>query len=324
MSNIEVIHAIDDNRLNKRYYFKSLIEYAYCAGILSNKDIMRLQSELLSLLAEQTERYTNGKSSSVPKEKAQELSESVIFTIGLYLKSCDCADDAVKALQSLSVKHLFSGGLEVITTKMVIAHRLQKKIAANLLKTPNVYYRATVIDGINGFFKLYTPQFSAHEIHITADYPTLADRPRLDGIEFIESYLRSIEAENLFCKIFDESDIDRLMRCVSEGYENCPVNIFEPVLLSSVGLIMAGKYPKFLDLTASDVKKISDVFANKQKNEISDILTKFIGELIKTEQIPSRSIDYIRKCIPKLTAIIKNAEKINAFNRIFIPTAYFR
>ena len=87
---------------------------------------------------------------------------------------------------------MFDEGLEIVRNKMVISHRIQKKIAANLLKTPNVYYRSTIMDGINGFFKLYTPQFSAHEIHITADYPTLAARPELDGIEFIEKYLRYI------------------------------------------------------------------------------------------------------------------------------------
>ena len=159
MNNIVAIHMIDENRLDQRHYFKSLTEYAYFCGILTQNNITRLQSELLSLLAEQTERLTNGKSSSIPKEKAQELLSSAIFTIGLFLKSCDSTDKAAEALRTASVRYMFDEGLEIVRNKMVISHRIQKKIAANLLKTPNVYYRSKIIDGINGFFKLYTPQF---------------------------------------------------------------------------------------------------------------------------------------------------------------------
>lgn len=318
MNNIKTIHLIDDNRLNQRHYFKSLIEQAYFCGILTPENIVRLQSELLSLFAEQTERFTNGKSSSILKEKAQELLSSAIFTIGLFLKSCDSTDKAAEALRAASVRHMFDEGLEIVRNKMVIAHRIQKKIAADLFKTPNVYYRSTIIDGINGFFKLYTPQFSAHEIHITADYPTLAPRPELDGIEFIEKYLRYIEAENLFCKMFDENDIDRLMRKVSPDYENCPINIFESVLLCSLGLIISGKYPKFLDLAENDVKKLTALFSEKEKNQISEILKNALCELLNAEKIPKKSAEYIYKCIPQLSAIIKNALKINALDKIFV------
>lgn len=318
MNNIVAIHLIDENRLDQRHYFKSLTEYAYFCGILTQNNIARLQSELLSLLAEQTERLTNGKSSSIPKEKAQELLSSAIFTIGLFLKSCDSADKAAEALRTASVRYMFDEGLEIVRNKMVISHRIQKKIAANLLKTPNVYYRSTIIDGINGFFKLYTPQFSALEIHITADYPTLAARPELDGIEFIEKYLRYIEAENLFCKIFDENDIDRLMRKVSPDYKNCPINIFESVLLCSLGLIISGKYPKFLDLTESDVKKLVILFSEKENNQISEILRNAVNELLNAERIPQKSMDYIYNCIPKLSVIIKNASKLNTLNKTFV------
>ena len=70
-------------------------------------------------------------------------------------------------------------GLKLIRRKMAVSRHLQKKVLEHLLDTPNVYYRSTIADGINGFFKLYRPQFSAHEIHITADYPVFMGRPEL-------------------------------------------------------------------------------------------------------------------------------------------------
>jgi len=110
--------------------------------------------------------------------------------------------------------------------KTAISRSLQKKILEHLLDTPNVYYRSTIADGVNGFFKLYRPQFAAHEIHITADYPILAGRPELDGIEFIEQYLRCIEAENAFCICFKPQDIHHLLCGLTHDYRSVPFNNF--------------------------------------------------------------------------------------------------
>ena len=62
-----------------------------------------------------------------------------------------------------------------------------------MFQTPNGFWRSTIEGGINGFFRLYRPEFAAHEIHITADYPPLLGRPALQGVEFMERYLQEIE-----------------------------------------------------------------------------------------------------------------------------------
>ena len=43
------------------------------------------------------------------------------------------------------------------------------------------------------------------------DYPTYSPRPEQAGIEFIEEYLRRIDAENAFCGLFDPKRVDRLL-----------------------------------------------------------------------------------------------------------------
>lgn len=98
---------------------------------------------------------------------------SILFVIGIRLKMYQSPEHAVEVLKSEQLKSVFEKGLQIVRRKTVVARHLQKQIADNLFETQNVYYRSTIVDGINGFFKLYRPQFTAHELHITVDYPVL-------------------------------------------------------------------------------------------------------------------------------------------------------
>ncbi|WP_049948128.1 DUF6179 domain-containing protein [Enterocloster clostridioformis] len=146
---------------------------------LLTKELSIIQTDLLLILAEQTDKWSRGESSSIPTEKAQDIMISILFVIGIQLKSYQAPEQAVDMLKSEPLKVLFENGLKLIRRKMAVSRHLQKKVLEHLLDTPNVYYRSTIADGINGFFKLYRPQFSAHEIHITADYPVFMGRPEL-------------------------------------------------------------------------------------------------------------------------------------------------
>lgn len=226
MTVLDVLHPILPEQLNSRYYFQSLMERAHLCGLLSDQELSKIQTELLIILAEQTDKWSQGKSSSIPMEKAQELLTSAAFVIGVQLKSYQAPENAVEALKAEPLKSLFEKGLKLVQRKIAISRHRQKRITAHLLNTPNVYYRSTIADGINGFFKLYRPQFSAQDIHITADYPTYLGRPNFDGIEFIERYLRCIEAENEFCyALFSAGHTPSVVRAYARlpQYSNEPV-----------------------------------------------------------------------------------------------------
>ena len=156
---------------------------------------------------------------------------------------------------------------------------LQRRILKNLFNTPNVFYRSTIQGGINGSFKLYSPQFSAHEIHITADYPLCLGSPQFEGVEFIEEYLSRIDAENAFCNLFDPVLVHRLLLGLSPDYAQLPVNIFEPVLIAALGLVMVGRLPSGLDLTTYDILLLEDTFESKTKEQIESALCTALNRL---------------------------------------------
>lgn len=322
MEALDILHPIKAELLNPKYYFQSLMEQVRYCGLLSDKEVSVIQTDLLLILAEQTDKWSRGESSSVPTEKAQDIISSILFVIGIQLKSYQTPEQAVDLLKSKPLEVLFENGLKLVRRKMVISRHLQKGILDNLLGTPNVYYRSTIADGINGFFKLYRPQFTAQEIHITADYPVFMGRPELEGIEFIEKYLRCIQAENAFCVCFAPQDIHHLLCGLTQDYRSVPLNIFEPVLLSALGLIIRDRSPKRLDLTQNDISFLYRQFSGQSEMEVQDCLKKAFFCLNRKMDFPQISMEYASLCIPKLVGTILNAVKMKTLDKVFLIPAY--
>lgn len=322
MESLDILHSIKAEELSSKYYFQSLTQQASRCGLLSDSVLSTLQTDLFFILSEQTDKWSRGESSSVPTEKAQDIMASILYVIGIQLKSYETPELAVDILKSEPLKVLFEQGLKLVRRKMAISKHLQKKIIENLLDTPNVYYRSTISDGINGFFKLYRPQFAAHEIHITVDYPIIIGRPELDGIEFIEQYLRCIQAENAFCVHFASQNIHHLLCGLTQDYRSVPLNIFEPVLLSALGLVIQGRSPKKLDLEKDDISFLYQQFSGQSNSKVQDCLRKALFDLNKELDLPEISMEYASLCIPKLVVAIQNAVKMKTLDKVFLIPAY--
>lgn len=247
---------------------------------------------------------------------------SIMFVIGIELKSYKDPQEAIHMLKTESMTTLFDNGIIHIQHKIAVSRRLQKHIISHLLNTPHVFYRSTIVEGIHAFFKMYCPQFSAHEIHITADYPVYIGRPKLNGIEFIEQYLRCIEAENAFCICFSPQNIHHLLCGITQDYHHVPMNIFEPVLLSALGLIILKRHPQQLHLTKKDIDCLYQRFSNQSQNEIALTLKKAFLLLNQEIKLPKISKTYISLCIPQLARTIQNSITLKTLDKVFIVPAY--
>lgn len=321
MQTPDILHQMKAEMLDPNDYFSSLVRQAGDCGLLSEKEWSAIQTDLFLVFAGQADRWSRGKSSSIPAEKAQDMMASILFVMGIQLKSCQTPEQAVDCLKTESLKSLFEKGLCLVRRKVAVSRQLQKRILNHLLDTPNVYYRSTIADGIQGFFKLYRPQFAAHKIHITADYPVLIGRPRLKGIEFIEQYLRCIHAENAFCMQFAPQDIHHLLCGLTQDYRSVPLNIFEPVLLSALGLTMRQRNPKRLDLTKQDVAGLYQLFWNQSEKAIRSRLEKALSDLQEIMDLPPVSVRYALLCMPRLTVTVRNAVSLNTLDKVFLVPA---
>lgn len=79
-------------------------------------------------------------------------------------------EEALTLLRQQPLDTLFAAGQKRLTRKVQAARLMHDELTRSLFSTPNAFYRATLVDGIAGFFKLYRSALFAQETHITADY----------------------------------------------------------------------------------------------------------------------------------------------------------
>lgn len=257
MNEIRKITSIDRFKLDEKNYFDSLIETAFNKGIINEKYIDMLQQEMMNLLAIRCRKYTSGESSSVPIETAESIMQSVNFTLGMYLKKIPEPEDALYELKKNGIEQCYLNGLKLIKSTVKRTRLLYEQVKKSMVKTDNYAYNSTLIGGMQGFFKLYDVEFSAHEIHITADYPICVYPDGYEGIEFIIMYLKNVWCENRFCNSFSKNDIQRILSFHAIDYNNnvkdMVFNIYEVVLSYSIACSIADE--DILSLKISDEGK---------------------------------------------------------------------
>ena len=299
-------HALDGFRPDPTDYFASLVQAADAAGLLSETDVSSLQAQLADLLKTLADKRTGGRSSSLPVEEGRKLLLSVTYIIGLNLKRYPSAEEAAEALVNTALVQLYNDGMAEANLRMNRARGIQKRILRNFFKNPNRFWFSTVSDGINGFFKLYSPVFSAREIHITADYPPLAGRPKLCGIEFVERYLRYIDAENAFLLLFPSDKCDGLLRELAKDYADSPVNLFEPILLCALALAHFGREPQRLDLSAKEAETLEAELVSLDLKQTAAFLIDALDKLDAVLKLPKSVGLYIVRCMPILARTVHN------------------
>lgn len=294
---------IDASKLSGCEYLVSLLREAQKAGLILPETAARIQKESMDIVAGLAMDFTDGLSSSIRIEQAQEFVLSVFYTTGLALKACPSPDEAAFRLASEPLRALYEEGTQIIKKKLVSAHMLHRQVSRNIFAVKNEFYTSTITAGLSGFFKLYNPKFGAHETHITADYPTFLPVNDLTGIEFIEKYLEFIDLENRFCLCFDVvAASEMLRRRFGEEHESLVLNIFEQMLTEALSCAVCGMSVKGL---ACDSRILNETFSGLTQTQLSDKLQAALPAVLAELQSgsPNRTItpgviEYVKSCLP--------------------------
>jgi hypothetical protein len=178
------------------------------------------------------------------------------------------------------------------------------------------------VDGIKGFFKLYYPDFNAHEIHITADYPTYNTLPKLAGIEFIHAYLNALYHENQFCLNFSSGDIHHLLCGYEEDYQELLINIYEPVLTAAIGCVLVGTDAHRLDISKNGTAYLYGLFAEKTKTEILTAVQYAAHELKRIFNFSHELDMYIQGSLSFIVDKIEFAMHEQSLDHVFYTPSY--
>ena len=295
---------IDPLALRQRDYFATLLAEAQRCGLLSDRDLSRLQGESLALLAERADAWSRGQSTSLPAERAQHLLESVLYTVSLELKAGSSPEEAVERLRNESLAALYEAGQHRIARRLQALRASHRQLKKALFPTANEFYRATLSDGIDGFFKLYRPAFAAQEIHITADYPTFFGLPEKDGVEFMGDYLRCLSHENRFLGCFAPETVHALLLGLDERYPQLILNLYGPVLAAALGCVLTRQSVAAL---RCDLPRLNALLAGKSRQETEKLLRQAAEVFIRGAGCPEGLAAYLRRSVPPLAGEMARA-----------------
>ena len=284
---------------------------AEAAEALTAKEQTLAQDKLWRLLADRARRYTQLDSSSVPVETAQELLASVLFTLGE-------AGATMKTLAAGDAQGLFDSGLRVVEEKVAQGQKLWQAVCLSAPDIESISYRDT-LRGIGKSFPRYDWRYFAHRFACDIDYQLCQPVPEnLQGIEYINEYLRRLLMENNILRRFDRDLTVRLLTAYCQDYRELLVNLCEPAVVNAAGLSLIGKNPLALDVSRDDREKIKKVLAplseGQRRAALEQAAETFCRAAALTDEPTRAYISQIAADLhPRLSAALGAGELLGVF-----------
>ncbi|ACO86905.1 DUF6179 domain-containing protein [Clostridium botulinum] len=309
-----------ENKFSEESFLKDVLVTCYEKKLLDENTLARIYYERMELLRVKLKYYTKDESSSVMTEVAESILQCIDYTIGIYLKNFENIELITEELKHTSLDDMLKMGQDLIKNKKLECKKLFNDIKANKLKVDNYSYNDTVDDGISPFFKEYDDFFASHETPgCSIDYQLYIDTMNFIGIEYVYNYLYDLSLENEFCNKFDIGEINKLLKGYDKNCQLLLINIFELVLINSLGLIICNK-----DLSSLNINNLDrEIIKNKlEKLSIGELK----AELIKDSEIclevleikNAKLMTYIKKGILNIALLINERIKLNKLETVFI------
>ncbi len=196
--------------------------------------------ELIPIVAELTDMYTKGESTSVTYEAAQHLMEAVLYCIHeaetLYSQGpgsgpSNTTQPTLPATSgNLSARALYEAGYQEVLNKLERTKEKYKVLISDFSSYGNRNLNDTVLKAIPGFFKYYNPRFSPQDTIITMDYPTVVPIQKKSGIDAIEEYVDKIAAEQHFLSSFAPGYVEEVLKSYTPDYRDQFFNLSDIIL----------------------------------------------------------------------------------------------
>ncbi|MBQ8323867.1 MAG: hypothetical protein IJX82_01790 [Clostridia bacterium] len=294
---------ITPEMLDGKAFVESLLEAGLETGLLSETEHARLQYSLLELLASRLEALYGKETSSVPDEVAGEVFESLLYTLGAFLKTAPDGDAALTMLKETDPAFLYQKGLRRLQILTRDVRVLAGEVFATRIPCKNGFYNTATGKELYGFLRSYRPRSHAHEHGQFMYYATALPCRDLAGVEYIRRYAVSLLWENRFCGLFPKEEVASLLDSPAGRTEN----IFLLVLKQACGRVLAGQDLSSLVLTAEDGETIRLLHGDKGAKE----LTAFLAAALR---VPEGS--YPAACLPAVGKELAAAIQRGSFRNV--------
>ena len=281
----------------------------------SESDQEKLTGRLWELLKMQAGKYNGIDSTSITIEKAQDILESMLYTIGVATENGAAKEEILNGSLSL----LLDRGREILKRKQKSIKVEWKLLCRELPRIPNVYFLSTM-ENLGLFFDSYDIYFAAHHTSESMDYWPLCPVPEtIKGISYIEEYIRRIQIENDYLNCFEREDVISLCEKYVPDYREALFNLCEPVLTNAIGLSLIGKEVQGLHISAEQREDIYQMLIGRTEKEICDMIKESVLSACRQIGMTAENeTDYLIGAATGLGARIREALKHRDLSGIFL------
>lgn len=282
-------------------------------------DVLSFQKELYQLLARQTALYTSIDSSSVRVETAQELLQSICFTLKLDLDTAGQGAPATGALGDL-----FAQGQQEIHQKISFGKELWQMVCDNLPPVENRSLRDT-LRSMGTFWRRYDSRFFAHQIPCDIDYQLCwpVDESVL-GIDYINTYLTRLWMEHRFLNRFSAKELIPVLNAYCPDYQGLLINLYEPIATNVIGLAILGEHRGSLLIPDDKHSALQAYLADLPKAKLEEVLAQGAESAAYQLELTHKSEkDYFMRLAKELVPRILAVRDHGGLHGIFLGSNAF-
>ncbi len=188
------------------------------AQLTTKQSAQKAADEIMQILRSELIHYVGSETTSVSELTARNILQSIQYTLSLAGEGTDTYSRFTRGQQRL--KELYTEAAD-----------LYRQILELGLILPLDTFYGTVYREARQFFRLYDPQYAAHECPSLMDYPTAIEVDEAPGIVYMYTYLTRLLAESRIIDCVSESLREALLSAYERKYDmtvrSFPVNFFE-------------------------------------------------------------------------------------------------
>lgn len=229
--------------------------------------IERLQGysleELIPIVAELSEKYTGGESTSISYEKVQQLMGAVIY-----------------CLRECGTQPSYERGYRIVLKKTQQLRELYNGLTGSFNSYGNRCLHDTVELGIPEFLRWYDARFHPQQTILTLDYPVLKDLSGLTGIDAVLEFCRCVAWEQAFLSNFDCRWVTDSLEAYSGEYQELVENLCTILLPGIVGHVFLKKPLQEKGYSAEEYACLADGLSGYSRETLIESLREMIGKLV--------------------------------------------
>ena len=291
-------------------------------NLITNFSFSKSEQELIlgklyKLLEKQAAKHNGVDSTSMPVEKAQDLLESLLYTIEVTIENGITKEELLNSDFSLLIEQ----GQNILKEKLTSAKVEWKLMCQDLPQIQNVYYLST-IKNLSQFFQNYDIYYGTHHIPCSIDYwPLCPVSETIKGINYIEEYLHRIQIENDFLHCFEHTDIIMLYERYLPDYADSLFNLCDPVLTNAIGLGLLEEDIHKLNISSTHRITLYQILEGASIDELQSLLKQAVLYVCQRIGMTNREEqEYFVHAASELAFRIHEALKHQDLSHIFIST----